>query len=131
MRLSLFFLLLSLSLDVVAQTIVQTDSVQVSLNAKGVGAVRLTGDELSTGFLIEIADTVQTHKHVFHSEHVYILQGEGLFYFNDEMIAIRQGDLLFIPKENWHAVKVTSTLPMRALSIQSPAFDGTDRVVKP
>jgi mannose-6-phosphate isomerase-like protein (cupin superfamily) len=131
MRLSLLLVLLSSSFGVVAQTIVQPDSVRVSLNAQGIGVVRLTGDELSTGFLIEIADTVQTHKHVFHSEHVYILQGEGFLYFNEKVTPIKQGDLLFIPKENWHAVKVTSTVPMRALSIQSPAFDGTDRVVKP
>jgi mannose-6-phosphate isomerase-like protein (cupin superfamily) len=131
MRIPLIFFLLVISFDFLGQTIIQPKQIQVQLNPQGIGVVRLTGDELSTGFLIEIADTVYTHKHVFHSEHVYILQGEGLLYFNEEVTPIKQGDLLFIPKENWHAVKVTSVLPMRALSIQSPAFDGTDRVVKP
>jgi mannose-6-phosphate isomerase-like protein (cupin superfamily) len=131
MRRSLIFFLLVISFNFLGQTIIQPKQIQVQLNPQGIGVVRLTGDELSTGFLIEIADTVQTHKHVFHSEHVYILQGEGLLYFNEEVNPIKEGDLLFIPKENWHAVKVTSVLPMRALSIQSPAFDGSDRVVKP
>lgn len=89
---------------------------------------RISGDSLSTSFLIWIKDTVPKHKHLFHSEHVYILNGSGIFYFNNSKKQVSQGDFIFIPKNNWHAVKVLSEEPMKAISIQSPAFDGSDRV---
>lgn len=41
---------------------------------------------------------------------------------------IKAGDYFFIPKGSLHYVKVTSAMPLKVLSIQSPFFDGKDRV---
>ncbi len=92
---------------------------------------KLGGDSLSTAFHIQIVDEVQKHYHAFHSEHVYIIEGEGWFYLGQDSSLVRQGDYLFIPKGEHHAVKVTSKGPMRALSVQSPEFLGNDRVKVP
>ncbi len=88
----------------------------------------LAGDSLSSSFMIWIKDTVRVHMHEFHSEHIYVLAGEADFYFNDEVKRISAGDVLFIPKKNWHAVKVRSKEPLQVISVQSPGFDGKDRV---
>ncbi|MDX1651985.1 MAG: cupin domain-containing protein [Brumimicrobium sp.] len=90
--------------------------------------VKLDGDERCTQFLIWVKDTVRTHKHAVHSESIYVLEGEGIFYFNNEVKKIREGDFVFIPANTWHSVKVTSEVPLKVLSNQSPEFKGEDRI---
>jgi len=88
---------------------------------------KLYGDSLSTGFLIWVKDTVKTHLHNWHSESIVVLEGEATMYLGDEVMKIQPGETLFIPKKTWHAVKVTSSTPLKVLSIQSPGFYGDDR----
>lgn len=90
----------------------------------------LTGDSLTSSFIIWVKDTVAAHKHAYHSEHIYVLEGKAKMYLNDNMKKIRKGDVIFVPKNNWHAVKVTSSKALKVLSIQSPYFDGKDRILK-
>jgi mannose-6-phosphate isomerase-like protein (cupin superfamily) len=72
---------------------------------------------------------VKLHKHLTHSEHIYIVDGEADMTLGDRQLHIKKGDFVFIPKGTPHAVKVTSAAPLRIVSIQAPAFDGTDRVM--
>jgi len=46
----------------------------------------------------------------------------------DKTIKVKKGDIIFIPKNTVHSLKVNSQTPMKVVSIQSPFFDGTDRV---
>lgn len=89
---------------------------------------KITGDSLSTTFCIVIKKEVKAHKHIFHSENVVVLEGEGMMRMDGKNFAIKKGDVIFIPKNTVHAVKTTSKNPLKVLSIQSPAFDGSDRV---
>tara|TARA_B100000508_G_scaffold140085_2_gene140060 strand:+ start:80103 stop:80495 length:393 start_codon:yes stop_codon:yes gene_type:complete len=91
---------------------------------------KLAGDSLSTQFVIWVKDTVRTHKHEHHSEALYVLEGGGDFYLGKEMIKISKGDFISIPKNTWHAVKVTSEIPLKVISVQSPEFKGEDRLFK-
>lgn len=91
-------------------------------------AVFLAGDENCSSFFICIPEKVKKHKHVHHTEHVYILEGEAEMILGEKKIKIKKGDFFLIPKGTPHAVTVTSSLPLKIISIQSPAFDGTDRV---
>ena len=88
---------------------------------------KLYGDSLSSGFLIWVKDTVKTHRHNWHSESIIVLEGAGKLYTNGNVQVITSGQTIFIPKKTWHAVKVTSTIPLKVLSIQSPGFYGKDR----
>ena len=91
---------------------------------------RIGGDNLSTQFVIWVKDTVRTHKHEKHSESLYVLEGKGTFYLNKKSLKIEAGDFITIPKNTWHAVKVTSKEPLKVISIQSPSFYGKDRIFK-
>jgi mannose-6-phosphate isomerase-like protein (cupin superfamily) len=57
-----------------------------------------------------------------------VLEGIAKLYFNDTIKEIHSGDLIFLPKNNNHAVKVISKTPLKVLSVQSPGFYGLDRV---
>ena len=88
----------------------------------------LNTDSNVSSFVIWINDEVKAHQHLSHSEHVVIIEGSGKMLLGDQKIDVHPGDLIFIPEKTVHALKVTSTEPMKVLSIQSPEFDGSDRV---
>ncbi|HAE31581.1 MAG TPA: cupin domain-containing protein [Flavobacteriales bacterium] len=91
---------------------------------------KLSSDSLSTSFAIWIKLKVKLHKHDFHTEHVYVLEGSGDFTLGNTTQPIKKGDLITIPKNTWHGVEVTSKVPLKVVSIQSPEFKGIDRVFK-
>ena len=71
------------------------------------------------------------HYHAYHSEHVYILSGNGEFVLNDDTTAVSSGMYMFIPSQSNHSVTVNSDQPLRVLSIQCPEFTGQDRIKVP
>lgn len=91
---------------------------------------KLAADSLSSSFLIWIKKSVPNHKHEVHSENVYVLQGEGMMTVGNEEFKLVPGSYIFIPANTPHAVTVDpSKGTMKVVSVQSPNFDGTDRVM--
>lgn len=89
---------------------------------------KLFSDINASNFLIFIKKEVKMHKHITHSETIFVLEGTGVMQLGNEKINVKQGDLIFVPENTPHAVKVTSKLPLKVISNQAPEFDGTDRV---
>ena len=96
---------------------------------ENVSVNKIYSDSLSSTFVIHIKKEVPLHKHLHHTEQVYILSGTGLMRLDDLMLEIKAGDFIVIPKGSVHGVTVTSSEPLKVLSIQSPMFDGTDRIL--
>ncbi len=115
-------------MNAIGQNTENINSLQPDVAFDNVHVVRIAGDSLSTQFVIWVKDTVSTHHHVWHSESIYVLEGIAKLYFNDTIKEIQSGDLIFLPKNNNHAVKVISKTPLKVLSVQSPGFYGLDRV---
>ena len=90
---------------------------------------KVSEDSLSSTFIIFIKDKVAMHKHEFHSENVIVLEGTATMYLDGIIYEIKPGDIIFIPKNTWHEVKVSSSIPLKVVSIQSPFFDGSDRIL--
>jgi mannose-6-phosphate isomerase-like protein (cupin superfamily) len=128
----LLFTLLTLLLiqSSIGQNLVYLPEKKAAPDFENIHVERLFGDSLSTSFMIWVKDTVATHKHELHSETIYVLEGEAKFYLNDSITTIKAEDILFVPKNNWHAVKVTSEIPLKVISTQSPGFYGKDRVFR-
>ncbi len=90
---------------------------------------RLFNDSNLTSTIIWIKETVEPHFHHNHSEQMYVLEGEGLLLLNDSntVYSIKAGDLIQIPQNVIHAVKVTSKIPMKVISFHAPEYDGLDK----
>lgn len=86
-------------------------------------------DSLVSSFVIWIKKEVKPHKHLTHSEHIYVLEGEGEMKLGSETFNIKPGDIIFIPKNTIHSLIVKSAVPVKVLSVQAPEFDGKDRVI--
>lgn len=86
-------------------------------------------DSLVSSFVIFIKKEVKLHIHVTHTEQVLVLDGNGEMTVGDKKFTIKKGDIIFVPKNTPHGLKVTSDTPVKVLSIQAPKFDGKDRVM--
>jgi len=105
------------------------DTIKAPANYENIYSKPISSDSLSSSFIIFIKKEVKKHKHAYHTEHVYILEGEGEMLLSDKIIKVKKGDIIFIPKNTPHYLKVTSAVPVKVLSIQSPFFDGKDRIL--
>ena len=88
----------------------------------------LASDSLCSTFFITIPIGVNMHYNVFHSENVVVTEGTGIMKLGNKEFVIKKGDLIVIPKGTKHSVINTGTNPIKVISVQSPYFDGKDRV---
>jgi mannose-6-phosphate isomerase-like protein (cupin superfamily) len=123
-----FVFALSLGKSVYAQSTINLDTVHVREPYDNVQIKKLHSDKNASAFLIFIKKEVRLHKHLMHSETIYVLEGTGEMLLGNKMVAVKKGDVIFVPENTPHSVKVTSILPLKVISNQAPEFDGTDRV---
>lgn len=111
-----------------AQSVTDAIHFQPKLDFDNVHVYEMESDSLSSAFIIWVKKEVEEHYHEKHSEVVYVLEGKGLMWLDGEEQTIEEGDCIFIPKGTPHRVKVIGDQQLKVLSIQSPKFDGNDRV---
>lgn len=107
---------------------VQIDTLQPDAVYENICSKQLYSDSLTTTFVIWIKHRVPLHKHALHTEQVYVIAGTGTMQLGDQQFNVQAGDHIFIPLGTPHAVQVTSTEPLQVVSIQTPLFDGSDRI---
>lgn len=122
----LFFMAAAISFS---QTFQLCDTIHPPSPYENVYVRKLYSDTLSSSFMIFIKNEVKLHKHISHTEHVYVLQGKGKMKLGENEFEIQKGNMIFIPKNTAHSVKCTGNDTLQVISIQSPYFDGTDRVM--
>ena len=128
-------ILISISLLLIAgitcfgQNVQSPDTIQPPASYENIYNRPMYSDSLASSFVIFIKKEVKAHKHVTHSEHVYILDGAGEMTIGDKKLKIKKGDIIFIPKNTYRSLKVISSTPVKVISIQAPLFDGKDRVM--
>ena len=90
---------------------------------------KLAHDSLSTGFMIWVKKNVRAHRHLHHSENIYVIEGEGDMTVGEKTFRITPGSYIFVPTNVVHSVVVDESKgTMKVLSVQAPFFDGNDRV---
>lgn len=104
-------------------------SAQADGDFENIKVEKLAHDSLSTGFLIWVKKSVRPHRHVHHSENIYVIEGEGDMTVGDKTFRIVPGSYIFVPTNEVHSVVVDESKgTMKVLSVQAPFFDGNDRV---
>ncbi|MEO6305364.1 MAG: cupin domain-containing protein [Bacteroidia bacterium] len=129
MRFWILIFFITFFFSVRSQTVVNLDTVKLPAKTENVFNKILFNDSLVSSFCIIIKNNVKPHKHQYHSEHVFVMEGEGRMSLGDKTFKLKKGDLVFIPKNTIHSVKTTSKEPLKVVSIQAPFFDGKDRII--
>ncbi len=88
----------------------------------------LGSDQYASESIVFVRKQIAAHYHAEHTELVYILAGTGIMQLGDEKSKNSAGDFIFITQGVVHSVQVTSDIPLKVLSIQTPEFKGKDRV---
>lgn len=125
--LTIILLLISVSkLSIASQNLFE---LQPDANLENIQVIKLGSDQHSSEFLIFIKQHVPLHFHTEHTETVMIISGEAQMVLGDKTMNVSAGDYIRIPAGTHHSVTVTSTAPLKVLSIQAPEFLGKDRVL--
>jgi len=70
------------------------------------------------------------HMHKKMEEIYYVEKGEGELVIEDEVLNIREGDLIPIPKNSWHYLKKIEGKPLEVLVITYPRYDPNDLILE-
>ena len=89
---------------------------------------KLGSDSKVSEFIIFFKDEVKAHYHELHTELIYVLEGEAVMTLGETKQVIKAGDFIRIDQASIHSVKVFSDIPLKVLSIQTPEYNGKDRV---
>ena len=116
-------------LSAVSQNMQSIDTIKPPAVYENIYNRPVFSDSLVSSFVIFIKKEVKLHIHVTHTEQVLVLEGKGEMTVGDKKIPVKKGDVIFIPKNTPHGLKVSSDTPVKVLSIQAPNFDGKDRVM--
>jgi mannose-6-phosphate isomerase-like protein (cupin superfamily) len=112
-----------------AQNFQSVDTVKAPADYENIYLRKLYSDSLVSSFVIYVKKEVKAHRHVTHSEHVYVLEGEGEMSVGDKKFPVKKGSMVFVPRNTVHSLRVTSKDPVKVISVQAPMFDGKDRVM--
>ncbi len=124
-----FYLLCCFLVTQLSAQVYYLDSLSVKEEYENIKVQQLYSDSLGSSFVIWVKEGVKAHKHEYHNEQVYVLDGAGEMTLGQDTVFIQKGDLIRIPKGMIHAVtKVYGTRPLKVLSNQTPEFLGKDRV---
>lgn len=125
----LFVLLIVNSVYGYGQTFDGLENYSTEGEYENISVQKITEDSLQSCFVIWIKHGVKAHYHAEHTENIVVVSGEGMMTLDDEIFMIKKGDYVNIPKGTVHSVtQVLSEEPLKVLSIQSPQFDGKDRI---
>ncbi len=111
-----------------SQEVTDLKTIQPHKEFENILVKKLDTDNNSTSFVIWVKKGVKSHKHETHSEIISVIEGEGIMTINKKSFDIKSGDYFRIPENTFHSLKVTSNIPIKVLSIQSPEFLGKDRI---
>ncbi len=129
MKLLYTLLFATLTSPLFSQNVQNTDTIHCPAGVENVYSRPLYSDSLCSSFVIFIKKEVKLHKHLYHTEHVTVLEGEATMILGEKVFTVKKGDFIFIPKNTPHKVVTTSKVPLKVISMQAPYFDGTDRVL--
>lgn len=130
MRWLLICCLLTMAAVVVqGQAVIHTEEITLPADLETIKVQKLADDPLSTSFIIWVKTEVAPHYHTSHTEEVYVLEGLGVMTMGKSVYNIKPGDYIIIPAGTVHSVRTISKTPLKVISMQSPSFDGSDRVM--
>ena len=127
-KLFVIILVLTSTQTIMAQQFVELNKLVPEKGYDNIHVYKLDTDKNKSAIIIWIKKGVKAHKHEYHSETLVVLEGAAEMKVGDNSYMIKAGDYINVPENTVHSVLVTSDVPLKVLSVQSPEFLGKDRV---
>jgi len=95
----------------------------VKLDPKvGIGLAELVRGENISLHVAIVRDRIRPHYHRNRDEIYYIVKGRGIMKVNNEVRAIREGDVILIPKKSVHSLENKGEEPLILVFASAPPF---------
>lgn len=128
MKKIIFLALCAITIGVIGQDVYRLKKEKPGEDFDNLYVKKISDSDEQTSFVIWVHNNVRLHKHVHHTENIYVISGKGEMILGDEKFVIQKGDFFTIPKGTPHGLNVLSSAPVKVLSMQSPKFKGADRI---
>ena len=112
----------------ISQDVVKLKKIKPDKEYENILVKPYSSDKNSSSYIIWVKKEVRLHKHEHHTENLFVVEGKGELTVGNNVHLIKKGDYINIPMGIPHGLIVTSSKPMKVLSIQSPIFLGFDRI---
>jgi len=94
-------------------------TIKLSKTKHGIDGISFCVEDQSPGRKMRI------HKHLNNDELIFIHKGEGTMTLDEELIEVKTGDVVFVPRGTWHGLDNTGKENLLMIFQYSPAgFEG-------
>lgn len=77
-----------------------------------------------------VSEKPRKHLHKKMEEIYYIEKGRGKVIIDEEILDVKKGDLVRVPKGAWHCLKKIGRGSLEVLVINNPKYDSTDVILE-
>lgn len=90
-------------------------TIKISKAKNGVDNISFCIEDMSPGRKMRV------HKHLNNDELIFIHKGEGSFTLDEELMNVKTGDVIFVPRDTWHGLDNTGKENLLMAFQYSPA----------
>lgn len=90
-------------------------TVKLSKAKHGIEGISFCVEDMTPGRKMRV------HKHLYHDELIFIHRGEGTLTLDEELIEVKTGDVVFVPRGIWHGLDNTGKENLQMVFQYSPA----------
>lgn len=90
-------------------------TIKLSKAKHGIEGISFCVEDQSAGRKMRI------HKHLYHDELIFIRKGEGVLTLGEETTEVKDGDVVFIPRDTWHGLDNAGQEDLQMVFQYSPA----------
>ena len=90
-------------------------TIKISKTKNGVENISFCVEDMPAGRKMRV------HKHLNNDELIFIHKGEGKFTLDEEIMDVRTGDVIFVPRDTWHGLDNTGKESLLMVFQYSPA----------
>src|SRR6478736_1334079 len=90
-------------------------TIKISKTKHGVDGISFCVEDMSPGRKMRV------HKHLNNDELIFIHKGEGTLTLNEQLVEVKTGDVVFVPRDTWHGLDNTGNENLLMVFQYSPA----------
>jgi oxalate decarboxylase/phosphoglucose isomerase-like protein (cupin superfamily) len=90
-------------------------TIKISKTRDGIDNISFCVEDMSPGRKMRV------HKHLNNDELIFIHKGEGAFTLDEEVMDVKAGDVIFVPRDTWHGLDNTGRENLQMMFQYSPA----------
>jgi oxalate decarboxylase/phosphoglucose isomerase-like protein (cupin superfamily) len=90
-------------------------TVKISKTKHGIDGISFCTEDMTPGRKMRV------HKHLNNDELIFIHKGEGTLTLDEQLVEVKTGDVIFVPRDRWHGLDNTGNENLLMVFQYSPA----------